>query len=369
MGQGLGFAAYNDRMTAFSDVAVQGVGDVNGDGVDDVAMGDPEADGGRGRVYVVLGGRGPWSRVPLDPARFADVDAGNDSTSPGFVVAAPGAGVRRLGMWVCARIDINGDRVHDLVTTSHLTTLPHASAVWALLGGPGIARAARSGLWSLNPSTGFSLCFSSPSKYFCYNNVMSMPEVPEVFTISWAKRSFLKQFKVETTYLNRCGGRGQGQGLGFAAYNDRMTAFSDVAVQGVGDVNGDGVDDVAMGDPEADGGRGRVYVVLGGRGPWSRVPLDPARFADVDAGNDSTSPGFVVAAPGAGVRRLGMWVCARIDINGDRVHDLVTTSHLTTLPHASAVWALLGGPGIARAARSGLWSLNPSTGFSLEVVM
>eukprot|EP00727_Mastigamoeba_balamuthi_P001416 m51a1_g11271 hypothetical protein (182) ;mRNA; r:17408-21134 len=48
------------------------------------------------------------------------------------------------------------------------------------------------------------LCFSSPSKYFCCNNVMFMPEVPEVFTISWAKWSFLKQFKVETTYLNRC---------------------------------------------------------------------------------------------------------------------------------------------------------------------
>eukprot|EP00727_Mastigamoeba_balamuthi_P000428 m51a1_g10382 hypothetical protein (82) ;mRNA; r:51316-51561 len=34
-------------------------------------------------------------------------------------------------------------------------------------------------------------CFSSPSKYFRCNNVMSMPEVPEVFTISWAKQSFL----------------------------------------------------------------------------------------------------------------------------------------------------------------------------------
>eukprot|EP00727_Mastigamoeba_balamuthi_P005339 m51a1_g14803 hypothetical protein (160) ;mRNA; r:559494-562313 len=49
------------------------------------------------------------------------------------------------------------------------------------------------------------LCFSSPSKYFCRNNIMSMPEVPEVFTISWAKQSFLKQFKVQTTYLNRVG--------------------------------------------------------------------------------------------------------------------------------------------------------------------
>eukprot|EP00727_Mastigamoeba_balamuthi_P000438 m51a1_g10391 hypothetical protein (737) ;mRNA; f:49538-54525 len=35
---------------------------------------------------------------------------------------------------------------------------------------------------------------------------MFMPEVPEVFTISWAKRSFLKQFKVQTTYLNSVGG-------------------------------------------------------------------------------------------------------------------------------------------------------------------
>eukprot|EP00727_Mastigamoeba_balamuthi_P001733 m51a1_g11557 hypothetical protein (85) ;mRNA; f:176-8211 len=52
-------------------------------------------------------------------------------------------------------------------------------------------------------SMGPTDCFSSPSKYFHCNNVMSMPEMPEVFTISWTKRSFLKQFKVETTYLNR----------------------------------------------------------------------------------------------------------------------------------------------------------------------
>eukprot|EP00727_Mastigamoeba_balamuthi_P011673 m51a1_g7128 hypothetical protein (1438) ;mRNA; f:185953-223544 len=45
-------------------------------------------------------------------------------------------------------------------------------------------------------------CFSSSSKYFCHNNIMSMPEVPMVFTISWAKWSFLKQFKVQMTYLN-----------------------------------------------------------------------------------------------------------------------------------------------------------------------
>eukprot|EP00727_Mastigamoeba_balamuthi_P003589 m51a1_g13227 hypothetical protein (143) ;mRNA; r:576-1004 len=38
-------------------------------------------------------------------------------------------------------------------------------------------------------------CFSSPSNYFKANNVMSLPEVPEVFTSSWANREFLRSFR------------------------------------------------------------------------------------------------------------------------------------------------------------------------------
>eukprot|EP00727_Mastigamoeba_balamuthi_P011079 m51a1_g6594 hypothetical protein (352) ;mRNA; r:273952-277156 len=47
-------------------------------------------------------------------------------------------------------------------------------------------------------------CFSSPSNYFKANNVMSLPEVPEVFTSSWANREFLRSFRVQVSDLKRC---------------------------------------------------------------------------------------------------------------------------------------------------------------------
>eukprot|EP00727_Mastigamoeba_balamuthi_P000433 m51a1_g10387 hypothetical protein (333) ;mRNA; f:2969-12632 len=47
-------------------------------------------------------------------------------------------------------------------------------------------------------------CFSSPSNYFKANNVMSLPEVPEVFTSSWANRAFLRSFRVQVSDLKHC---------------------------------------------------------------------------------------------------------------------------------------------------------------------
>eukprot|EP00727_Mastigamoeba_balamuthi_P000731 m51a1_g10655 hypothetical protein (458) ;mRNA; f:19175-28289 len=47
-------------------------------------------------------------------------------------------------------------------------------------------------------------CFSSPSNYFKANNVMSLPEVPEVFTSSWANREFLRSFRVQVSDLKCC---------------------------------------------------------------------------------------------------------------------------------------------------------------------
>eukprot|EP00727_Mastigamoeba_balamuthi_P004941 m51a1_g14445 hypothetical protein (184) ;mRNA; f:583352-587860 len=47
-------------------------------------------------------------------------------------------------------------------------------------------------------------CFSSPSNYFKANNVMFLPEVPEVFTSSWANREFLRNFRIQVFNLKCC---------------------------------------------------------------------------------------------------------------------------------------------------------------------
>eukprot|EP00727_Mastigamoeba_balamuthi_P004800 m51a1_g14318 hypothetical protein (611) ;mRNA; r:7102-17659 len=67
-----------------------------------------------------------------------------------------------------------------------------------------------SGLWPKNQDLiGTTLLLHivehlSPSNYFKANNVMSLPEVPEVFTSSWANREFLRSFRVQVSNLKCC---------------------------------------------------------------------------------------------------------------------------------------------------------------------
>ncbi|HCH65695.1 MAG TPA: hypothetical protein DFR83_23025 [Deltaproteobacteria bacterium] len=75
------------------------------------------------------------------------------------------------------------------------------------------------------------------------------------------------------------------------------------------DLNGDGVDDLLVGDPGYDGNRGRVLVHHGSRG------ADVGSTADVQLEGQTASEWFGVAVAGAG------------DIDGDALGDLVVGAH------------------------------------------
>ena len=82
------------------------IGDFNGDGVGDLAIGAPQANNGAGRVYVIFGTRGkPVSPVVDDLSNLAGI------TPRPLVIN--GAGSARLGASVAA-VDLNGDGTADL---------------------------------------------------------------------------------------------------------------------------------------------------------------------------------------------------------------------------------------------------------------
>ena len=83
-----------------------------------------------------------------------------------------------------------------------------------------------------------------------------------------------------------------------------------VSMTWLGDVNGDGRNDLAVGTPAAADGAGRISVVYGRSGDYRVPPQSEAVF---------DSPSTFTGAPGAG---LGALLSAIGDVNGDGLYDM-----------------------------------------------
>ncbi|MGH9893463.1 MAG: integrin alpha, partial [bacterium] len=180
--------------------AVSTAGDVNGDGVDDVLIGAPNADpngGYSGASYVVFGGAGVGSGGKLE---LSTLDGTN-----GFRLSGVAAG-DASGVAVSTAGDVNGDGVDDLLIGAPFTNPNgiNSGATYVVFGGAGVGAGGKLELSALNGTNGFRLSGVAASDY------------------------------------------------------------SGVAVSTAGDVNGDGVDDLLIGADRADPNgefSGATYVV------------------------------------------------------------------------------------------------------------
>lgn len=111
---------------------------------------------------------------------------------------------------------------------------------------------------------------------------------------------------------------------GFVIEGLARNAFLGESVSGAGDVNGDGINDLIIGDPSAtpDGASfaaGEVYVIFGSVGLGSSGSLDLSTL-DGNNGFVFNSVGDVV---GAAINRVGSSISGAGDFNGDGVDDLI----------------------------------------------
>lgn len=302
-GQGVRFEGGATAARAGQSVA--GVGDVNADGVGDFIVGASERAGGIGAAYIVYGGAsamGPFSGLTLETMPAAEgfrLDGDNTSIRAGYSTSGVG--------------DFNDDGVADFavaepggdgavfVVYGHAGTSPNIAlgSLTATQGfridggfnwtaGTGLAAAG-----DVNADGIDDLLIGAPGAnggaggaYVVYGVAGGLAGPLDLTTLTAAQ--------------------------GFALDGAAALDGSGRAVAGVGDVNGDGIDDIAVGGDGANSAAGVVHVVYGQAGTRGAVNLGALTDAE----------GFTVAGPSTGAR-AGISLSAAGDVNQDGLADIL----------------------------------------------
>jgi hypothetical protein len=244
-----GWTASGDQAFCKFGSAVASAGDVNRDGYDDVLVSAPFHGGthyvGEGRVYLFLGG-------PSGPSTSPDwmAEGGQYSAEMGFGLASAG--------------DVNGDGYDDVIVGAH--GYQGAAGEWegeamVFLGGP--AGLSPTPVWTVtgglaDSNFGMAVASAGDVNHDGYDDVLVGAPCygdPQGGPLSGGRAFF---------YLGSPSGPlttpawQAGPGQRYASYG---------GVQGAGDLNGDGYDDIMVGAPKFDsngrGDEGRVFVYFG----------------------------------------------------------------------------------------------------------
>ena len=213
-----GFAMYGVNSNDLVGISVTGGFDINGDGISDIAVGSIGRDGNgsnSGEVFVIFGrdysSEDPYPQTCSLPS-LATCGSGMGVGLEGFIIRGASANAH-LGDSVAFAGDVNNDGFDDLIIgATHISDVTSPGQAYVIFGK------------DTSVSGNFSAVF-------------------EVSTLAG-------------------GGGATGFVLNGLGADDTLGA----SVSTAGDVNGDGIDDVIVGDPRADNngnGAGQAYVVFG----------------------------------------------------------------------------------------------------------
>ncbi len=362
-----GFRLDGIAADVLSGLSVSAAGDINCDGLDDVIIGAPFASfTSPGSSYVVFG-----RSVGFEPT----INLSTLNGSNGFRLDGVTA-IDRSGYALSAAGDVNGDGLDDLIIGAYRDSSngSYSSGGSYVLFGRCSGFPAAIDLSSLDGSDGFRLGSEGPSR--------------SGFAVSAAgdvNGDGLDDLIIGAPYASPNGNTSAGSSFvvfgrstGFAAAFDLSTLdggngfrldgasrydMSGRAVSAAGDVNGDGLDDLIVGAPEArpngNSGAGSSYVVFGRSAGFAAV----INLSTLDGSN-----GFRL--DGVGARDYsGKAVSAAGDLNGDGLDDLVigaSGSDANGLESGSTY--VVFGRSTGFDATMSLSTLDGSSGFRLDGV-
>ena len=347
--------------------SVADAGDVNGDGIDDLLVGAHFADpGGRadaGQTYVVFGSAGGFSAA-------LDLTALNGTN--GFAINGVSP-FDNSGWSVAGAGDVNGDGIDDIMVGAQLADsvtagqIGHTYIIYGSAGGFG----ANVELASLNGSNGFVITGidGNDQSGFSVHGAGDINGDGFDDMIIGARAADPNGSLSGESYIV-FGSASFGNSLDLASLNgtngfvlngDDGNDRSGRSVSSAGDVNGDGIDDLLIGAPRAEGGTGpgtdagKAYVVFGSNGGFS------ASF-ELSAINGTN--GFAISGDNAH-DAAGFFVSSAGDFNGDGIDDIIIGAPGDASSNIEGTAYVVYGSGQGFSADLDLGALNGLNGFAL----
>ncbi|MDX1972328.1 MAG: integrin alpha [Candidatus Sumerlaeia bacterium] len=326
-----GFLLYGRNAEDFTAQQVSGVGDLNGDGLSDVAIASMDgyytATKGPGEVYVVFG----TTNISGTQFQLSSLNGTN-----GFLVEGLSAS-DLLGFSVSGGGDVNGDGISDLILGSPGGSGSNDTFAFAgethIIFGKTTGFSAEFELSTLDGTNGFSL-FASSNYALSGRAVSSLGDINgdgfseigyNLGNVGSTAGGAVVLFGTNTGFSSEIQTQDIANGdgtLGYVLMGGDSGDRAGYSIQGAGDTNGDGLADILVGAQRADGPgntgdrMGEAYLIQGNETiPGVQVGLD-----SLGAPNSPQGDLFV------GIDDLdyaGSGLAAAGDINGDGVGDFI----------------------------------------------